>query len=389
MKRANEAGRGKGKMMHKRVVFWAVLALLAPVTASFIALPAFAGELTVVREELESAWQARIRSLLAMGTLPLIDLETSLQQEQAEQYIPAVFETFDTLGIVMMSADGYQREQDGSSGYRWSTYILDLVNRYPAYFIPTANGGTNPNWLSEKGGKPEHFIDQMETAIRSGAYYSMGEFDFLHYMSSSQCQSGRTDRDSDIALNGANGHRVFALSAETGVPFVIHLEAEDRALDALDEMLAAYPGAKVIVAHFGQIRHPEVQGRFTPQLVRSLLTRHANLFYDLSTGNPNRKYKCSGPGNNAVLVGDTVLWQGAEGKQSDVLKPEYASILADFSDRFVFATDYGGGRPPLPEFLRERHENFMRIIRDLPEEAKHNIAYRNAWHLLTGRAWQD
>jgi hypothetical protein len=31
----------------------------------------------------------------------------------------------------------------------------------------------------------------------------------------------------------------------------------------------------------------------------------------------------------------------------------------------------------------------MRIIRDLPEAAKHNIAYRNAWHLLTGRAWQD
>lgn len=371
--------------MFSRTVYFTAGVLVA--TALLGAVSLNAGELKIPRVDLEQAWQTRIQGLLAAGKLPLIDMETSLEQEQADQFIPAALKTFDELGIALLAADGYQRPKDGSSGYRWSTYILDLANAHPSYFVPTANGGTNPNWLAEKGGKAEHFIDQMEVAIRSGIYHSMGEFDFRHYQSSSQCKAGRTDRDSDIALGGGNGQRVFALSAATGVPFVIHLEPEDAALDALDEMLGAYPKAQVIVAHFGQVRHPERQGNFTPERVRDLLSRHANLFYDLSTGGPNRKYKCSGPNNDRELVGDTVLWQGAPGQQIETLTPEYQAILTDFSDRFVFATDYGGGRPPLSEHMRERHANFMRIIRDLPPEAQQNIAYRNAWKLLTGRAW--
>jgi len=43
---------------------------------------------------------------------------------------------------------------------------------------------------------------------------------------------------------------------------------------------------------------------------------------------------------------------------------------------------------PLPGFLRERVANLRLILRDLPEAAKHDIGYRNAWRLLTGKPWQ-
>ncbi|MHA1598981.1 MAG: amidohydrolase family protein, partial [Alphaproteobacteria bacterium] len=269
----------------------------------------------------------------------------------------------------------------------WSDYIIELVNAYPDTFIPTANGGTNPNWLKERGGNASDFIDQMEVEIRSGKYFNMGEFDFRHYMSGSQCKKGRTERDSDIPLNGKNGHRVFKLSVETGVPFIIHLEAEDAALDALEEMLKAYPKAKVVVAHFGQIRHPEKQTRFTPKYVRRLFETYANLSFDLATGQPNRKYKCSGPGNNRVLKGDTVLWEGTPGNQKNKVQADYLSLMEDFSDRFVFATDYGGGRPPLAKHFRKKSANFNLITRDLSDDARHNMGYRNAWKLLTREAW--
>ena len=74
--------------------------------------------------------------------------------------------------------------------------------------------------------------------------------------------------------------------------------------------------------------------------------------------------------------------------QTNTLKPEYKAILSDFSTRFVVGTDYGGGRPPLPEFLLKRVTNIRLILRDLPDAAKHDIGYRNAWQLLTGKPWQ-
>ncbi len=355
----------------------------------FVAVVAYAEDtisLDYSRAELEAHWKARIQSLLDQGKLPKIDMETSIRQDQVAVYIPEAFETMDDLGVALLAADGYQRPKDGSKGYRWSYYIRGLVNRYPDRFIPTANGGTNKSWLREKGGNKQ-FVTKMETHLQAGVYAHMGELDFRHYMSSSQCRDRRRDRDNDIRMNSDNGHRIFKLSAETGVPFSAHLEPENDALNALEDMLAQYPKAKVIVAHFGQLRHPEIQKRFTPTYVRKLLSAYPNLYYDLANGYPNRKYKCAGPSNDDVLVGDTVLWEGGEGRQTDTVRAEWRNIIVDYSDRFVFATDYGGGRPPLPKFLHEKVANFNRIIRDLPEDAKHNIAYKNAWNLLTGRPW--
>jgi hypothetical protein len=50
-------------------------------------------------------------------------------------------------------------------------------------------------------------------------------------------------------------------------------------------------------------------------------------------------------------------------------------------------TDYGGGREPWPRFLSAKAENLRRIMQGLPDEAQHNIGYRNAWKLLTGKPW--
>lgn len=65
-------------------------------------------------------------------------------------------------------------------------------------------------------------------------------------------------------------------------------------------------------------------------------------------------------------------------------KDEYKAILTEFSERFVVGFDYGGGQDPLPLFLKERAKN----VRGLPEQAQHDIGYRNAWRLLTGKAWE-
>jgi len=343
-----------------------------------------ATELHYTKDQLKQKWLTRINSFIDQGKLPLIDMEASLTQKQMEEYFPQDLKTLDKYAIALTCFDGYQRPKDGSKGYRWSDYILDLVNKYPEYFVPTANGGTNPNWVKQKGGKSKHFIDQMEKEIKTGKYFNMGELEFRHYMSSSQCKNSRYDRDVIVPLTSENGHRLFQLASDTGVPFVIHLEPEDQQLKDLETMLQLYPKAKVICAHFGQIRHPKVQTKFTPTLIRHLLSTYPNLYYDLATGSPNRKYKCSGSYNNKTLSKDTILWKENFGYQTEHLKEEYQKILTDFSTRFVFATDYGGGRPPLDENTKIKTENFYNIIKDLPLTAQQNIAYKNAWFLLTG-----
>jgi hypothetical protein len=146
-------------------------------------------------------------------------------------------------------------------------------------------------------------------------------------------------------------------------------------------MLAAYPDAKVIVAHFAQLRNPDRQTRFTPDYVRHLFATHPHLYFDLATGNPGRVYRCTGGGY------DTMLWDQDAGRQVDRLTPAYAAILTEFADRFVAGTDYGGGRPPLGSFFNERIQNLRLVLRDLPPAAQQAIAYGNAWRLLTGRPW--
>jgi predicted TIM-barrel fold metal-dependent hydrolase len=338
-------------------------------------------ELKYSQQAIQSKWEQRIQGFLNKNVIPLIDLQSSIRREQAEDYIEDSLPVMDELGVALIAFDGYQvpRESKKQRGYRWSYYIHQLVNAYPERFILATNGGTNKNWLREK----DSFIEQLEDQVNSGVYSIMGELDFRHYMSGHQCRDGKTDRDNDISLTSDNGHRVFELSAVSGVPFIIHLEAEDTPLTELEVMLKAFPEARIIVAHFGQIRHPEKQTKWGPQLAERLLQSYPNLYYDISVGRPGRTYKC----NDEVL--DTVIWQDdGFGGQKNILKPEYKAIFEKFSDRFVVGLDYGGGRDPLDDYLVNKVRVRRLIMRDLSEQAKHNIGYRNAWRLLTGNDWQ-
>lgn len=80
-----------------------------------------------------------------------------------------------------------------------------------------------------------------------------------------------------------------------------------------------------------------------------------------------------------------MIWGKTTFSRSDTLDPAYEAIFVEFSDRFVAGMDYGGGRPRLAKFREEREKNLRPIRRDRTDEAKHTIAYRNAWKLLTGR----
>ena len=329
----------------------------------------------------EQQWQSRVQSILEAGNIPIIDLESTLPEADISTYFPDFLDTMDELNIALIAFDGEQvpRTSPSQTGYRWSTYIDDLVEDYPSRFLFTTNGGTNNNWTQQKSS----YIDQLSSKIRRKPYVMLGEVEFRHYMSTAQCLAGRTDRDEYVPMNSVNGRRLFDLASDTGVPLSIHFEMEDDLLSELEEMLSEYPNARVIVAHLGQVRHPEKQTRYSAQLITDLLDKYSNLYFDISTGGPNRTYPC----NNDIL--DTVIWQDdGTGGQRDTLKPEYLNLLENYSDRFVAATDYGSNRSSIHNHYAGRIENIELVLRDLSDDAKHNISYKNAWKLITGKEWE-
>ena len=332
--------------------------------------------------EIEDKWQVRIQSFLNTGVIPLVDLLSFLPREDSAPVIRWTKEVMDEEGVALISFAGYWAPKaSGGKGHRWDYFIQSVVNDEPDRFILTTNKGGNKNWWQQKSGRPWDYIEQLEQQVIGGDYPFIGQIEFRHYMSNAQCKAGKTHRDINIPLDGPGGHRIFKLSSATGVPFSIHLELEDSTIDALENMLRSYPKANVIISHFGQIRHPERQQRFGAKLIEHLLMTYPNLYFDLSTGEPGSIYKC-----NHVL--DTVIWDDdGQGGQTDRLKPEYKEILQKFSKHFVVGFDYGPTNRQSAEFLTSRIENIRLILRELPDEAKHNIGYKNAWLLLTHKPW--
>ena len=368
-------------LMTRRILLVVALILALPVTVQ--------GEepvkLKYTRQQIEGKWQARIQSFLDKGEIPLVDLLSFLPRENSGPVIRMTKQVMDKRAVALISFAGYEAPQEtGSRGHRWDYFPQRLANADPDYFILTTNKGSNKYWYSQKGGKLHHFVDQLEQQVRGGDYAFIGQIEFRHYPSNAQCKAGRAaKRNIDIPLNGNNGHRVFRLATETGVPVAIQLEPEDEPLAALEEMLAAYPKAKIILSHFGQIRHPEREKQFTPALVERLLNTYPNLYYDLSTGEPGRYYQCEGH-----KVMDTVIWQAdSSGGQRNTLQVEYKNLLIKYSNRFVVGFDFGAPNRQSDSYLESRIRNIRLILRDLPASAKHDIGYRNAWFLLTGRSW--
>ncbi len=338
-----------------------------------------ASRLTAQRKE---SWRARIQAFLDRGTIPLVDLQSSLDRDHGERYLAEALWTMDELGIALIAFDGYEEPESPAGDvdrYNWGRYPREVADRYPDRFIPATDGGRSLNWRN--GG--EAFVAALETQLRGGAYPIIGELNFRQYMPAWRWRPGETGADhfADVPLMSANGQRVLALSAATLIALPAHIEPEDASIDDLEAALTAYPRAKIIATHFGQVRKPDRCTRFGPELVRRLLTTHPNLYYDLA---------CSTPGHVHYdpAVFDAVIWKdGPDGGQLGELKQEYRALLAERSDRFVVGLDYGIGRSPLPHHLRGKAATIRTILRDLPESCRHAIGYRNAWFLLTGEAW--
>jgi len=314
---------------------------------------------SLARPEYISAWRRRINSILDRGRLPIIDMEaTYIEGTTSLSRMIDYMNTLDVAQIAFAAANAQTSQPS-----------LDLYLKYPEYFIPTTNSGEFPRWWRD----PAAFLDGIGNDLKSGDYVLMGEHEFRHYPSPEQVHANNRSRDISIDIGGPAGQALFSISEESGVAFQIHYEIEDALLGPLETMLERYPRAKVIWCHLGMIRYPNRASRYSPQYVDQLIGRFPGLHFDLAVPGPGNVYRPSGAEDSTIYK---------NGQLADAWK----ALLEKHPDRFIAASDY---RPPVEQDYPQLIGRQRSLILDaLSEPTQHQIAYGNAWRLITGRSWQ-
>ena len=163
------------------------------------------------RKEAERVFETRIRSFIAQGTIPIIDVEHHFPGAVA---IEQLVERMDRNGVALTWL--------GPGEKRGSAFSVSLHRRFPDRIVPTMVHGDGPLWHSRNG----EFLRQLEEDAASGRYWAMGEFEARHYISSTN------NRDVHLPVDSESFHVVFRISEVTGLPFLLHHEAEDQLLPA-------------------------------------------------------------------------------------------------------------------------------------------------------------
>lgn len=316
------------------------------------------------RSALLDGYAAEIRRMLAAGKLPIIDVEHHWGGKIKLERLLALMDQWD-VALTWLGAN----ERNGSASSTME------ARKFPTRIVATTIHGDGPRWH----GRDMTLMDELEADARTGAFFAMGEFEARHYVSSTN------SRDVHLPMDSAMFARVLAIAEATGLPLLVHHEAEDRLLPELERALVAHPRAKVVWCHVGRNRDRATWTVLPrPDGVRAMLRAHHNLYFDLNQAKPGSRHR----GTNEVdsVLFDTDPRKG--GHQPDArLKEEWRELFEEYSDRFVIGSDINTGR--FENYGQVMGMMRSKVLARLSRPAAENIAFRNAWRLMSGSPWRD
>lgn len=339
--------KGRIYMLKKMVIFMFGIVLLLPINA-----------VSIERSEQIKVFEKKIREVLRSGILPIIDVE---YHHGGKIEIERLIKRMEENGVALTWL--------GPNEKLGSEESLSLNALYPDRFVPTTVHGDGKLWH----GSDKDFLEKLAKDVRSEKYFAMGEFEARHY------PSNTNNRDVHMPVDSEAMQVVFQLSSETGVPFLLHHEAEDELLPELERMLAKYPKAKVIWCHVGRNRNPVKWKTFrTADAVRELLKKYPNLHFDLVQSKPGSKYH--GTGYVEGIMYDVSLWGVSLGT-------EWKKVFEEFPDHFVIGSDINTGRFDNYDRVMETFRTI--VLQGISKDVAEKIAFKNAWKLMSGEDWRD
>jgi hypothetical protein len=179
----------------------------------------------------------------------------------------------------------------GSRPMGWEdAMVLEAYEKYPRRIIPfltTVRGGRGLL-------RDEAFLEYAERQLKTGKFMGLGEFMLKHFAISGS--RGRRAPEVSVPADSPWILAMMLLGAKYNVPLVIHMETTPESVAELDRALTANKSTKVIWAHQNPVKmgggpdaHYARQG--DPEQIAALLSKHPNLFADISVGYETRFFQ--------------------------------------------------------------------------------------------------
>jgi hypothetical protein len=295
----------------------------------------------------------------------IVDAHGHLNKDMSAERL---IELMDKVGVSRMVLMARYYKSKHAMGYASDELALEYSKKYPGRFIPFIAGQRESlldkrRWL-EPDYIAEGFLEEVETKLKSGDFYGIGELIIRHYAYSRG--DGQGGSDVDIPVDTPLMRHLADLAGRYRVPLLIHAEGEPEVVSGMDTLLSYNQNMKVIWAHNC--------GRSSVEIIRNMLSRHPNLLCDL------------GGMQNASFAGygrywpKRTPWMFLIEDGSGNLYPAVKALFEEFPERFLLGTDCAH-TPALKNYVK-RIERNRKLLSGLKLETARRIAFQNAEELF-------
>lgn len=254
-------------------------------------------------------------------TGPLIDAHSHVSSATALDPYVAAMKRHNIRKVVLLGVGGLQREE--------AEWIEAAARKYPA-LVAAGVRIPDPTNMAAAG--------QLDVELARTKARVMGEAHIRHV-------ARKIERDPSAPAF----MQILELSAQRGVPVVIHDELTPAAFASLEAALAAYRQAIIVLAHAGGA---------APAALERLLERNANLMVDLSGMHFQRTPSLA--------------------KEKGPLDPAWKTLITRKPDRFLMGIDVWGPPTFEPAMLDRLMTWTRRVLGELPPAAAERVAWKNA-----------
>jgi Tat protein secretion system quality control protein TatD with DNase activity len=302
-------------------------------------------------------------------TMPLFDAHNHLQYDESAEML---VKWMDEAGVRRMALIPRHYKDDGGAN---DEMALAFAQRFPDRFIAFIGGQRGDLWPLSAWYLGS-FILEAEPKAKSGKFQGLGEFIILHYGYNKYVSTTHQNISGDqrLPLNTPLMNQLFQFGQKSGLPLLIHAEAEPDMSQQMWRMLQEWPKTKVIWAHnCGRAPASQVAEflRAFPQLTCDLAGMSVPMPNPFGWGTFNTR-----AGNDYRPNSHVTRIQENDG----TINLSMRDLFEQFPDRFMIGTDIAH------PFAYSRYKDviiaFRRLLSQLSPETARKIGKDNAERLF-------
>lgn len=244
--------------------------------------------------------------------------------------------------------------------------VLEISKKYPNKIFVLA-GMQRPDFTYMDWNAPDNnsqkILSEIDIKLKDKKVYGIGEVLVRHWAYANEGKIGQ-HAEIDKRFDTLFIRQIAAVAMKHQVPMVIHMEGYPELVNDLNTVLGELPSLKLVWAHGC--------GRSGSEVIRKLLTRHANLYCDLSNMTNTGGYGSGWPKEESFTN---------QFEAKGVFHEPYKKLILDYPDRFFVGMDVAHQSRWTMEngnTFEKRVTRTRELLSTLPEQVAKKLAHENA-----------